>query len=121
MQQSQGQGPSQIHDRSDLLGTPSVLAGYDPGGDYCELLHSTDSQKVIERLAGLDIAALKARAARAEAELYNLGITFTVYSEESRIDRILPFDVIPRILSRAEWDQVERGVVQRVTALNRLL
>ena len=82
MQQSQSQGQSQFHDRSDLPGTPSVLAGYDPGGHFCELLHSGDSQPVIERLAGLDIAALKARAARAEAELYNLGITFTVYSEE---------------------------------------
>jgi uncharacterized circularly permuted ATP-grasp superfamily protein len=108
--QSQGQGAAR-----------SVLAGYDPNGFYCEMLQSADSRPVMERLSGLDVAALRERAARAEAELYNLGITFTVYSEESRIDRILPFDVIPRILSGREWDHIERGVTQRVAALNHLL
>ncbi|MFX9050329.1 circularly permuted type 2 ATP-grasp protein, partial [Acinetobacter baumannii] len=57
----------------------------------------------------------------AEQELYNLGITFLVYSEQDAVDRILPFDVIPRILSAAEWAHLERGVVQRVTALNLFL
>jgi uncharacterized circularly permuted ATP-grasp superfamily protein len=118
-QGSQSQGSAQWGPGRPNSG--SVLAGYDPNGYYCELLRSPDAQPVLDRLAALNIPALKERAARAEAELYNLGITFTVYSDESRIDRILPFDVIPRILSRAEWDQIERGVVQRVTALNRLL
>ena len=58
-----------------------------------------------ERLSGLSIDALKQRAANANAELYNLGITFTVYSDAKTIDRILPFDVIPRILSGEEWRQ----------------
>src|SRR5207248_4912367 len=69
----------------------------------------------------LSIAALKQRAGNANAELYNLGITFTVYSEAKTIDRILPFDVIPRILSGDEWQHLESGITQRITALNLLL
>jgi uncharacterized circularly permuted ATP-grasp superfamily protein len=99
----------------------SVLDGYDPQGFYCEMLQSAASWAIRERLTGLSIAALKQRAANANAELYNLGITFTVYSEATTIDRILPFDVIPRVLSTDEWQHIESGIVQRITALNLLL
>ena len=71
-------------------------------------------------VAAVDRGA-QGRAAAANAELYNLGITFTVYSDAKAIDRILPFDVIPRVLSAAEWRQIESGVIQRVTAINLLL
>ena len=57
----------------------------------------------------------------AERDLLERGITFTVYSDATAIDRILPFDLIPRILTAREWDVVERGVVQRVTAINQFL
>ena len=100
---------------------PSVLDGYDPQGFYCEMLRSSASQVIRERLAGLSIEALKQRATHANAELYNLGITFTVYSDAKTIDRILPFDVIPRVLSGGEWQHIESGIVQRITALNLLL
>src|SRR5580692_4857366 len=100
---------------------PSVLDGYDPHGFYCEMLQSAASRVVRERLSGLSIAALKQRAGNANAELYNLGITFTVYSEAKTIDRILPFDVIPRILSGEEWQHLESGITQRITAINLLL
>src|SRR5207244_4442226 len=78
------------------------------------------SEVVRERVSSLSIDALQERAAAANAELYNLGITFTIYSDAQTIDRILPFDVLPRILSAAEWSHIERGVVQRITALNLL-
>jgi len=99
----------------------SILDGYDPRGFFCEMLTSPASAGVRERLARLSIAALKERAAAANAELYNLGITFTVYSDAKTIDRILPFDVLPRVLSAAEWRQLESGIVQRITAINLLL
>jgi uncharacterized circularly permuted ATP-grasp superfamily protein len=57
----------------------------------------------------------------AERELFNLGITFTVYSKREAIDRILPFDVIPRILSKPDWEKIDAGVKQRVAALNLFL
>ncbi|HWK48112.1 MAG TPA: circularly permuted type 2 ATP-grasp protein [Stellaceae bacterium] len=85
------------------------------------MLRSADTQPIRDRLGRLSVEALKRRALDAEAELFNLGITFTVYSDKDAIDRILPFDVIPRVLSAAEWQIVETGVVQRVKALNLLL
>ena len=51
----------------------------------------------------------------------NDGIAFTVYSERDAIDRILPFDAIPRVLSAAEWRHIERGIVQQVAGPNLLL
>jgi uncharacterized circularly permuted ATP-grasp superfamily protein len=98
-----------------------VLAGYDPGLEYCELDRTPEAATIRARLADFSVEALRARAATAEAELYNLGITFTVYSDKDAIDRILPFDVIPRVLSAADWRHIESGVVQRVAALNLLL
>ena len=50
-----------------------------------------------------------------------LGITFTIYSDARTIDRILPFDVLPRILSAKEWRHIESGIMQRITAINLLL
>lgn len=105
---------------------PDLLSNYDPGGFFCEIVSGAKSgeaavEAIRERLSGMDIGELRRRAAWAEAELFNLGITFTVYSEKDSIDRILPFDLIPRIISAREWAHVERGVKQRVTALNLFL
>ena len=98
-----------------------ILNAYDPQTFYCEMLRGAANRPVRERLAQMTIETLKQRAAITEAELYNLGITFTVYSEKDAIDRILPFDVIPRVLAAEEWRHIEAGVIQRVTALNLLL
>jgi uncharacterized circularly permuted ATP-grasp superfamily protein len=99
----------------------SILDGYDPNGFYCEMLGSPASAAVRKRLSRLTIGELKERAAAANAEMYNLGITFTVYSDAKTIDRILPFDVLPRVLSAGEWRHLETGIVQRITAINLLL
>jgi len=60
---------------------------------------------------------------RAEADLafHRVGITFAVYGEESGKERLIPFDLIPRIIPSAEWKALERGMRQRVTALNMFL
>ena len=103
-----------------------LFAAYGTPRFFCEIMNALDpSQPTVallrDRLRGFDLDELRRRATAAEAELYNLGITFTVYSERDSIDRILPFDLIPRILTATEWDVVERGVVQRVTAINQFL
>jgi uncharacterized circularly permuted ATP-grasp superfamily protein len=51
----------------------------------------------------------------------NQGITFTVYSDNAGIERIFPFDIIPRILTAAEWDHIQQGITQRLRALNLFL
>ncbi len=102
----------------------SLLAGYDAGEYFCEMFGRrglSHTRAVRDRLNGLDIATLRRRAREAENELFNLGITFTVYTEDKAIDRVLPFDVIPRILSTKDWQTIETGVKQRVAALNLFL
>jgi len=79
------------------------------------------TRSIRRRLDQLDIATLRRRAKNAERELFNLGITFTVYTDREAIDRILPFDVIPRVISKREWADIESGVKQRVAALNLFL
>jgi uncharacterized circularly permuted ATP-grasp superfamily protein len=57
----------------------------------------------------------------AELDILTMGITFTVYSDGANIDRAWPFDIIPRIISGREWSTIERGLVQRLVALNRFI
>ena len=109
-----------------MAGGNGLLADYDPGGFYCEMRGLAEqpadhAARVRERLDAIAIDDLERRAEAAERELYNLGITFTLYSESGTIDRILPFDVIPRVLSPADWRIIETGVVQRVTTINLFL
>jgi uncharacterized circularly permuted ATP-grasp superfamily protein len=54
----------------------------------------------------------------AETAMHVMGITFTVYNEGTGIDRIWPFDIIPRVISAREWKRMEAGLIQRVKALN---
>ena len=88
------------------------LAGYRADGFYCELFGSAalpadHCRPLRERLARLSLDELRRRAGDTARELYNLGITFTVYTDKDVTDRILPFDVIPRVLSAADWRQAE--------------
>lgn len=100
-----------------------LLDSYDPNEFYCEMLGKDASlaahtKPVRYKLGQIPVNEFRDRAHDAELELYNFGITFTVYTQKEAIDRILPFDVIPRIISAEDWAFIERGVAQRVTALN---
>ncbi len=100
------------------------MSDYDSGDCFCEMQSQHNQphlSKITKRLDGLDISALRRRARDAERELFNLGVTFTVYTDRDAIDRILPFDVIPRVLSKQDWATIESGVKQRVAALNLFL
>ncbi|MFT8991260.1 MAG: circularly permuted type 2 ATP-grasp protein [Gluconobacter albidus] len=103
-----------------------IFAAYDTPDFFCELMRRTDEmpsslRTVRDRLAGFDLSELRHRTSTAETQLYRLGITFTVYSDREAIDRILPFDMIPRVLTASEWEHIDRGVQQRVRALNLFL
>ena len=54
----------------------------------------------------------------ADVTFRNQGITFTVYKDAAGVEKIFPFDLVPRIVPADEWDDIERGLVQRITALN---
>ena len=112
--------------QQDAQQGPGLFVSYDTPDFYCELMNRRDPASasltlIRDRLAHFGLTELRQRARVAEADLYNLGITFTVYTDRDAIDRILPVDLIPRVLTAGEWDHVERGVQQRVAAINHFL
>ncbi len=77
--------------------------------------------KIVATFEQLGAANLQQKDRLASELFMNQGITFTVYSDNKGIERIFPFDVIPRIITNKEWDTVERGIKQRLKALNLFL
>jgi len=77
--------------------------------------------KLFEVLQNLPVEALHQKDKLASELFMNQGITFTVYSDNAGIERIFPFDIIPRIITSAEWNHVEKGIKQRLKALNMFL
>ncbi len=76
---------------------------------------------VIKRIESLSDGELIKRQKAAEAALFNMGVTFTVYEKEAGTERIFPFDIIPRILEQHEWEHIENGLKQRISALNKFI
>ncbi|MEI8307837.1 MAG: circularly permuted type 2 ATP-grasp protein [Chloroflexales bacterium] len=74
-----------------------------------------------DRLREMGASELLQRQRYADASFLNQGITFTVYGEDAGTERIFPYDLLPRIITAAEWAIVERGLAQRITALNHFL
>ena len=77
--------------------------------------------KLVQLVEELGHTELQQRQDLAELDILAMGITFTVYSDGRGIDRAWPFDVIPRVIAASEWARIERGLVQRLTALNRFI
>jgi uncharacterized circularly permuted ATP-grasp superfamily protein len=78
--------------------------------------------QVLQSLQNLNPESLNEKQTQASDLFMNQGITFTVYSDNNQgIERIFPFDIIPRIITKAEWDEVENGIKQRLKALNLFL
>ncbi len=104
----------------------SLTGRYDPGGFFDEMFAASGRPRdhyahLYRQLRNLTPAALAERRRAADAAFLYQGITFTVYGEEEGVERIFPFDLIPRIIPSAEWAQLELGLTQRVTALNHFL
>ena len=78
-------------------------------------------QKVREWLAAADPVNLDQRRREAEILFMRIGVTFAVYGEGGDPERIIPFDIIPRVINGREWDLIARGLEQRVRALNHFL
>jgi uncharacterized circularly permuted ATP-grasp superfamily protein len=78
-------------------------------------------RNVLSILRGFSADEIARRERLQQLSLLNQGITFTVYGEKEGIERIFPFDFVPRIIPAAEWRQIETGLVQRITALNLFL
>ena len=81
----------------------------------------THYQEIASQLFSLPLEALSQKQREAEMLFRRLGITFAVYGEGSGAERLIPFDVIPRVFGASEWALLERGLKQRVQALNAFL
>ncbi len=73
---------------------------------------------LIEQINALSPKELRRRQKTAELALYQQGITFSVYGDKKGTEKIIPFDIIPRIVPGDEWQILERGLKQRIEALN---
>ncbi len=102
------------------------LNDYDLGGFFDEMFADVGKprphyRKLMKRLRSLSTPQLEERRQMADQTFLNQGVTFTVYSDNQGTERIFPFDLTPRIIPRAEWQRIESGLVQRITALNLFL
>ena len=99
------------------------INNYPLNGLYDELIDANGQPRppakaLFEYLAAFDPAELNARRAAVDAAIMTMGITFTIYSDGTNIDRAWPFDIIPRIMGNQEWRRVDAGLRQRLKALN---
>ena len=104
----------------------SLFHSYELDGAYDELFSPAGAprdhyQRLYDRLLELPVDELHARQRAADLAFLNQGITFTVYGRDEGTEKIFPYDLLPRLLTSAEWDKIERGLTQRVTALNLFL
>jgi uncharacterized circularly permuted ATP-grasp superfamily protein len=96
---------------------------YDPGDGYDEIISSPGyarqaAKTLVAWLRRLKLDDLKSRKLDAELAIIDKGVTFTVYSDGENIDRAWPFDIIPRVIAKKQWDQTAAGLKQRLKALN---
>jgi uncharacterized circularly permuted ATP-grasp superfamily protein len=96
---------------------------YTSAGVYDELLTPEGRARpgaghVLQYLRALDAMEIQERREAADLAMQLMGITFTVYQEEGGIDRVWPFDIIPRMIPADQWRRVDAGLKQRVQALN---
>lgn len=97
--------------------------GYQTEGFFDELIEPdgrprAGAKLLTSRISSLPEGDLVRRQMAAEASLMSLGITFAVYGDTEGTEKIFPFDVIPRIVEGRDWDVVERGLRQRIQAIN---
>ncbi|MGC1577852.1 MAG: circularly permuted type 2 ATP-grasp protein, partial [Beijerinckiaceae bacterium] len=78
-------------------------------------------QRLARWLEGASSELLSSRRSQAELLFRRIGITFAVYGDKDATERLIPFDLVPRIFAREEWERLEKGLVQRVKALNMFL
>ncbi len=119
--------PAELEQTVGLAGDTTLLDGYAPlPRTYDELFRGDGSPReqvadLIAELNQLGRTEFMTRQRLAEDALFRGGVTFSVYSDARGQEKIFPFDLIPRVVDAESWATVERGLIQRVTALNMFL
>src|SRR5262245_61133599 len=121
------QGTGAASPRRSGDGLASMLFDtYDVGDFFDELLLADghprpEAEVLLRKLQSYSIEELRRRQHTAERLLLQMGITFNVYGDQAGTERIFPFDIVPRVVAAAEWERIERGLKQRVHALNEFI
>ena len=102
------------------------FAGYELDDAWDEMFDGSGEprphyRELYSRLLAIPADELRRRKQAADLAFLNQGITFNVYGREEGGERIFPHDLLPRIIARAEWREIEAGLTQRITALNLFL
>lgn len=108
------------------LARDNLFHRYDPGDFFDEMFEKPNQprphySRIYEELEGMLPEQFQQRRQLADSAFLLQGITFTVYSDGRGTERLFPFDLVPRILPNSEWQLIERGLTQRVRALNLFL
>ncbi|MCC9654804.1 circularly permuted type 2 ATP-grasp protein [Rhodopirellula halodulae] len=107
-------------------GMNPCLPGYETDCFFDEVVDQKgvarpDSVALVDLINRLPPGELKRRQQAIERSLYQMGITFTVYSDSAGTEKIMPFDIVPRIVAPDVWTHIDSGLKQRIRALNRFL
>ena len=99
---------------------------YEPESFYDELFISQGQPRehataLINWMANLPLQELQQHRETAQIALFNLGVTFNVYGDDAGVEKVFPFDIIPRIVSAQDWQWLEKGLKQRIKTLNLFL
>ncbi|HXM33333.1 MAG TPA: circularly permuted type 2 ATP-grasp protein [Chthoniobacterales bacterium] len=102
------------------------FSGYDVGDFFDEMFAAPGVvrphyNKLFERFKEMERDEFERKRELAASTFLSQGVTFTVYNDDQGTERIFPFDLLPRIIPAEEWELIERGLVQRITALNLFL
>ena len=105
---------------------PSPFSLYTLGAAFDEILDSSGQPRphyleLYHRLLEMPQEMLLQRQQAANTAFLNQGITFTVYGDGEGTERIWPYDLLPRIITSQEWETIEKGLIQRLTAINLFL
>jgi uncharacterized circularly permuted ATP-grasp superfamily protein len=103
-----------------------LLRDYCPDGFFDEMVSAPAAvrkhyQRFLERFATFTSQDFEQKRRAVDLAFLRQGITFNVYGDSQGAERIFPFDLVPRIIPFSEWKEVERGLIQRITALNLFL
>ncbi|MGJ8687040.1 MAG: circularly permuted type 2 ATP-grasp protein [Spongiibacteraceae bacterium] len=110
--------------QSQISGNTGIQWQEYPAGDFYDEIITENGQarsaarQLVKQLHSFSQEELEHRRKTAEATVREMGVSFTVYTDEGNIDRAWPFDIIPRIISAKQWEKASAGLMQRVKALN---
>jgi hypothetical protein len=105
---------------------PQIFSRYELDSAYDEMFDLANKARpqykpLHDRLTGMPEDVWKTRQEQADLMFLNQGITFTVYSSNEGTEKIFPYDLLPRIITASEWATLEKGLEQRIIALNMFL